>query len=511
MLKKYCFVLLSMVFLSNSNAQEQVGFASVRPPAHEGMMTQSNVLFSHDSLVASHRSIPLGKIVKVTNLSNMKFVVLKINDRGPYVKNRILDLSERAAVNIGLRQKDVIKVRLEILEDHTNIPTESYQMPEEVTYSETSEMRYKEVAETDDIENTTPNGNLIAEKPDDTPAETSPSTTKEDNTPTSEALTTQETSNGKQKTIKDSNEEIIESKTKALLEKENKVANTTKAKENSPITVGPSIEKKDERLDTNDAEKGPLNKDKTSDVSKSSNALSSSTNGMNTGKTYALQVGSFSVKSNAYAYSKTLSENYKIDNNNVKRVEKDDSYKVVIGRFTDVQLAKEYKDNLVNNEGVFNESSVLIVDNEFNIVPSATSSQAEQKETTKTVLAIEGISDVPKDTASDNGSEDKDTTETSTNTSDFKSAQHKQEEDKEQKLYTIQVGSFDNKEDAQAFAKELLDNHSIFNLKVQPYEKDGSAHYKVVAGRFTAQKFAQVYKNQLESKIKNTSIVELKD
>ncbi len=98
------------------NAQTQQGLASVRPLAHEGVMTKSGERFSHDSLVASHRILPFGSLVKITNLNNRKSIEVKINDRGPFIKNRIIDLSERAADSIGLYNNNITQVRLDIIE-----------------------------------------------------------------------------------------------------------------------------------------------------------------------------------------------------------------------------------------------------------------------------------------------------------------------------------------------------------------------------------------------------------
>lgn len=112
-------LMLSGVFTPLS-AQIQNGLASVRPLAHEGVMTKSGERFSHDSLVASHRSIPFGSRVKITNLKNGQSVEVKINDRGPFIKGRIIDLSEIVADNIGLSHGDLAEVRLQVLKIETN-------------------------------------------------------------------------------------------------------------------------------------------------------------------------------------------------------------------------------------------------------------------------------------------------------------------------------------------------------------------------------------------------------
>ena len=101
-------------------AQTQEGLASVRHLSHEGQMTKSGERFSHDSLVASHRSIPFGSKVKITNLKTRESVEVKINDRGPFIKGRIIDLSEVAAERINLSHGQVTKVRLEIMTIENN-------------------------------------------------------------------------------------------------------------------------------------------------------------------------------------------------------------------------------------------------------------------------------------------------------------------------------------------------------------------------------------------------------
>jgi rare lipoprotein A len=108
-------VLMCFGVFMSLEAQTQTGIASVRPLAHEGFLTKSGEFFSHDSLVASHRSIPFGSIVKITNLKNQKSVDVRINDRGPFINGHIIDLSEVVGLQIGLNHEGLAKVRLDIL------------------------------------------------------------------------------------------------------------------------------------------------------------------------------------------------------------------------------------------------------------------------------------------------------------------------------------------------------------------------------------------------------------
>lgn len=113
----YHNLLIFVIFwcFTSVNAQSQHGLASVRPLAHEGVMTKSGERFSHDSLVAAHRSLPFGSLVEVTNLKNRQAVEVKINDRGPFINGRIIDLSERAADSIGVYKNDIAQVKIVVL------------------------------------------------------------------------------------------------------------------------------------------------------------------------------------------------------------------------------------------------------------------------------------------------------------------------------------------------------------------------------------------------------------
>jgi rare lipoprotein A (peptidoglycan hydrolase) len=92
---------------------KNIGLASYYGRKFHGKPTASGEIFNQNALTAAHRSIPLQSKVKVTNLKNNKSVVVKINDRGPWVKNRIMDLSKGAAKEIGI--DGVQRVSLEVV------------------------------------------------------------------------------------------------------------------------------------------------------------------------------------------------------------------------------------------------------------------------------------------------------------------------------------------------------------------------------------------------------------
>jgi rare lipoprotein A len=91
----------------------QVGTASWYGPGFHGQETASGETFDQHALTAAHRTLPLGTVAKVTNLETGQSVTVKINDRGPYVQGRQLDLSLAAAKQIGLTKKGVAKVKIE--------------------------------------------------------------------------------------------------------------------------------------------------------------------------------------------------------------------------------------------------------------------------------------------------------------------------------------------------------------------------------------------------------------
>lgn len=98
---------------------EEIGIASYYSDFLEGRPTASGETFHQDSLTAAHKTLPLGLRIKVENLRNGKTIWVRVNDRGPFIKNRILDLSRRAADSLGLIQRGVDTVRI-----LTNIPAE---------------------------------------------------------------------------------------------------------------------------------------------------------------------------------------------------------------------------------------------------------------------------------------------------------------------------------------------------------------------------------------------------
>lgn len=95
----------------------ETGIASWYGEEFHGKMTSSREIYDMNDLTAAHNSLPLGTFVAVTNLNNGRAVIVRINDRGPFVKNRVIDLSYAAARAIDLIGPGTAPVRIEALVD----------------------------------------------------------------------------------------------------------------------------------------------------------------------------------------------------------------------------------------------------------------------------------------------------------------------------------------------------------------------------------------------------------
>jgi rare lipoprotein A len=96
-------------------AFDQEGLASWYGGKFQGRHTASGEIFDTNQFTAAHKTLAFNTVVKVTNLENDKSTVVRINDRGPFIPGRIIDLSRAAAAAIGLAGKGVAKVRIEVL------------------------------------------------------------------------------------------------------------------------------------------------------------------------------------------------------------------------------------------------------------------------------------------------------------------------------------------------------------------------------------------------------------
>ena len=120
-------LLLSVMALAAFSARpvpapyprSQTGLASYYGPGFHGEETASGEIFDQNEMVAAHRTLPLGSVVRVTNLENGRRVVLRVIDRGPYGKNyrkgTIIDVSKGAARRLRFIRDGLVKVKVEVL------------------------------------------------------------------------------------------------------------------------------------------------------------------------------------------------------------------------------------------------------------------------------------------------------------------------------------------------------------------------------------------------------------
>lgn len=118
------FALFAALLLSACASQGVVdphgyraeGQASWYGAKHQGRKTASGERFDQNALTAAHRELPFGTRVQVTNLSNNKRVIVRINDRGPTSRKRLIDLSQQAAKQLDMLRAGVAPVQVEALE-----------------------------------------------------------------------------------------------------------------------------------------------------------------------------------------------------------------------------------------------------------------------------------------------------------------------------------------------------------------------------------------------------------
>lgn len=108
----------------------EVGVASWYGPGFHGKKTANGEKYNQNLLTAAHRTLPLPTYVKVTNLDNNRQITVRVNDRGPFAKNRVIDLSKKAAEVLGFKNKGTTKVKVQIVkEEDLNKPKKVAKKP----------------------------------------------------------------------------------------------------------------------------------------------------------------------------------------------------------------------------------------------------------------------------------------------------------------------------------------------------------------------------------------------
>lgn len=126
----FCCLLLTILLLSSCGSKKttvkngtvfQTGEASWYGPGFHGNQTANGERYNQNALTAAHRTLPFNSIVRVISLENNKYVDVRINDRGPFVGDRIIDLSRAAASRIDMIQSGTANVRLIVLQSPEQI------------------------------------------------------------------------------------------------------------------------------------------------------------------------------------------------------------------------------------------------------------------------------------------------------------------------------------------------------------------------------------------------------
>jgi rare lipoprotein A len=100
------------------------GIASWYGPGFNGNRTATGEIYNQNAMTAAHKTLPFGTQVVVTNLNNGRSVVVRINDRGPFVRGRVIDLSAAAARMLGMMQSGIAPVRVDVLSPQQRIATD---------------------------------------------------------------------------------------------------------------------------------------------------------------------------------------------------------------------------------------------------------------------------------------------------------------------------------------------------------------------------------------------------
>lgn len=120
--KPYCVYDQCYFPLPSAEGFVEEGYASWYGPEFSNRRTSSGEPYDMNALTAAHKTLPLGTYVKVTRLDNGKWTIVRINDRGPFVSGRIIDLSKRAAKELDMLNDGIVKVRIEAVQPATLIP-----------------------------------------------------------------------------------------------------------------------------------------------------------------------------------------------------------------------------------------------------------------------------------------------------------------------------------------------------------------------------------------------------
>ncbi|NIZ19628.1 septal ring lytic transglycosylase RlpA family protein [Entomospira culicis] len=125
---KYLVLIMVALLPSTLLAFQEEGLASWYGGKYQGRLTANGEIFDTHKISAAHKTLPFGTIVTVLNLENGKSIDVRINDRGPFIAGRIIDLSYAAAKEIGMLNQGLAKVRISVKDSVTEVKLATIQV-----------------------------------------------------------------------------------------------------------------------------------------------------------------------------------------------------------------------------------------------------------------------------------------------------------------------------------------------------------------------------------------------
>lgn len=116
-LRKVIFTIIALLCLTSAGAQSHRGKASYYSKRATGARTANGERVHHDSMTCAHRTLPFGTLLRVKNLRNGKEVIVRVTDRGPHSRSRIIDLSYGAARELDMLSQGIALVEIEKVEN----------------------------------------------------------------------------------------------------------------------------------------------------------------------------------------------------------------------------------------------------------------------------------------------------------------------------------------------------------------------------------------------------------
>lgn len=140
----------------------ETGIASWYGADFHNKRTANGELYNMHAVTAAHRTLPLPSIVRVTNLENGRSIIARVNDRGPYVKNRIIDLSQKGAELLGYKMQGTARVKVEILEKESRALKEAMLSKSNSSPTYNKAIKYSEVTTSNTNQTITSSSQAVA-------------------------------------------------------------------------------------------------------------------------------------------------------------------------------------------------------------------------------------------------------------------------------------------------------------------------------------------------------------